>query len=67
MRGASRIFIKKMSRQSRTFFSDISKIMFDGKHQTLIPRYNKKKLNQIIAYQNKQSECELVILAKTKV
>ena len=41
--------------------------MFDGKHQTLIPRYNKKKLNQIIAYQNKQSECELVILAKTKV
>ena len=41
--------------------------MFDGKHQTLIPRYNKKKLNQIIAYQNKQSECELFILAKTKV
>ena len=56
-----------MSRQSRTFFSDISKIMFDRKHQITFPKYNTKKLNQIIAYQNKQSECELFILAKIKV
>ena len=29
--------------------------------------YNRKKLNQIVAYQNKQYECQFVILANTKV
>ena len=58
-----------MSRQARTYFSDLSKIMFAGQHYINDRRsnYNNKKLNQIIAYQNKQNECQFVILAKTKV
>ena len=58
-----------MSRQARTFFSDLSKIMFARQHciNEIFSNYSRKKLNQIVAYQNKQYECQFVILAKTKV
>ena len=58
-----------MSQQARMYFSNLSKIMFAGQHyiNDRCFNYNNKKLNQIIAYQNKQNECQFVILAKTKV